>query len=444
MIKLTATVFKELLLLARDRSGMLVLFFMPAALVVVISLVQENVLKTTGESDIGILFIDRDLQSLGRIFEEQLQKSASVKIIRQIGGQELTEDSARKLVADGDFQICIVIQEGLSEAVQKQAVRQIRSSFASEKTAQNHPDEEALPGLTLYFDPMIQGSFRSAMINALHRMTLAIEMEIKAGIISEVVPAQIRSVLQTASPYGMDFSEETPLSVDSLWGQKRIMEIRTASEEGMGKLPTSVQQNVPAWALFGMFFIVVPLGGSIIREKQEGTLVRLLTLPVPYLTILSGKIIAYVLVCVIQFGIILLMGKHILPLLGTPVLEMGSSPFAIAAVVICSALAASGYGVMLGTVARTYEQASMFGPVSVVIAAALGGIMVPVYVMPRMMQQISHFSPLAWGLNALTDIFVRGGNIKTVLPELLLLLSFFSLNMFIAWAVFIRRGRSGT
>ncbi|MEZ4525561.1 MAG: ABC transporter permease [Desulfobacterales bacterium] len=93
---------------------------------------------------------------------------------------------------------------------------------------------------------------------------------------------------------------------------------------------------------------------------------------------------------------------------------------------------------------RTYEQASMFGPVSVVIAAALGGIMVPVYVMPRVMQQISHFSPLAWGLTALTDIFVRGGNVKTVLPELLLLLAFFSVNIFIAWAVFLTRGRSGT
>lgn len=445
MIKLLATVFKELLLLFRDRSGMLVLFLMPAALVVVISLVQENVLKTAGESDIEILFIDRDQQSLGKIMEEQLEKSASVKIVRQIRGQEITEESARKMVADGEFQICIVIPEGLSDAVQKQAARQIQSAFALEKTGENQPEKEALPGLRVYFDPMVQGSFRSAMTNALNGMILSLELDIKAKIISEIVPVQIRSVFETAiGPYGMDFPEESNVSVDSRWGQERILEIRTQSEEGTGKLPTSVQQNVPAWALFGMFFIVVPLGGSLIREKQEGTLVRLLTLPVPYLTILSGKIIAYVLVCVIQFAIILLMGKSVLPLLGTPVLEMGSSPFAIAAVVICAALAASGYGVMLGTVSRTYEQASMFGPVSVVIAAALGGIMVPVYVMPRIMQQISHFSPLAWGLNALTDIFVRGGNVKTVLPEILLLLAFFSVNIFIAWAVFLTRGRSGT
>ncbi|MEZ4525562.1 MAG: ABC transporter permease [Desulfobacterales bacterium] len=308
MIKLLATVFKELLLLIRDRSGMLVLFLMPAALVVVISLVQENVLKTAGESGIEMLFIDRDRQSLGKIMEEQLEKSASVKIVRQIRGQEITEESARKMVADGDFQICIVIPEGLSDAVQKQAARQIQSAFASEKTGENHPEKDPLPGLRVYFDPMVQGSFRSAMTNALNGMILSLELDIKAKIISELVPVQIRSVFETAmGPYGMDFPEESNISVDSRWGQERILEIRTQSEEGTGKLPTSVQQNVPAWALFGMFFIVVPLGGSIIREKQEGTLVRLLTLPVPYLTILSGKIIAYIAGVRHQFGLILLM-----------------------------------------------------------------------------------------------------------------------------------------
>jgi len=443
MIKLTATVFKELLILIRDRSGMLVLFLMPAALVVVISLVQENVMKTTGESHIEILFVDRDRQDMALRMEEHLQKSGCVKIIRQISGQEITEDSARKMVADGDFQICIVIPPGFSDRVQKQALRQIRSSFGAENSAENHA-EEPLPELAVYFDPMVQGSFRSAMLNALNGMILSLEMEIKAQIISELVPAQIKAAFETVlGPYGMDFSGEKVISADSRWAQERIAEIRTASDAGREKLPTSVQQNVPAWAIFGMFFIVVPLGGSIIREKQDGTLARLQTLPVSRLAILSGKIIAYVLVCLSQFALILLMGKQILPLLGTPVLEMGSSPFAIAAAGICIALAASGYGVMLGTVSRTYEQASMFGPVSVVIAAALGGIMVPVYAMPRMMQQISHFSPLAWALNALTDIFVRGGNLLTVLPELLLLLAFFSVNMFIAWAVFCSRGRSG-
>ena len=52
-----------------------------------------------------------------------------------------------------------------------------------------------------------------------------------------------------------------------------------------------------------------------------------------------------------------------------------------------------------------------FGAVSVVIAAAIGGIMVPVFAMPPVMQTISIFSPLSWGLNAFLDVFVRGGSL---------------------------------
>ena len=61
MISLLATMFKELLLLVRDRSGLLVLFVMPAVLVVVVSLVQENVLKSTGETAMDILVDKQDI-----------------------------------------------------------------------------------------------------------------------------------------------------------------------------------------------------------------------------------------------------------------------------------------------------------------------------------------------------------------------------------------------
>jgi len=96
---------------------------------------------------------------------------------------------------------------------------------------------------------------------------------------------------------------------------------------------------------------------------------------------------------------------------------------------------------MIGTMARTLEQATMFGAVSVVCAAALGGIMVPVYVMPPAMQTISLFSPLAWGLNALVEIAVREGTLGSVRHELLYLAAFFSVTMAIAWARFGRLDR---
>ena len=108
---------------------------------------------------------------------------------------------------------------------------------------------------------------------------------------------------------------------------------------------------------------------------------------------------------------------------------------------LSAAVAACGYGILLGTMARTYEQASAFGAVSVVIAAAIGGIMVPVFVMPPVMQTISIFSPLSWGLNAFMDVFVRGGSLRSVLPDVALLVLFFLVTTLVAWFNLSRKGR---
>jgi ABC-2 type transport system permease protein len=83
----------------------------------------------------------------------------------------------------------------------------------------------------------------------------------------------------------------------------------------------------------------------------------------------------------------------------------------------------------------------MVGPVAVVVAAALGGVMVPVYVMPKAMAAISAFSPLAWGLNGFIELFVRGGDFFSVLPNALGLLTFFAVTLGIACITFLRRSR---
>ena len=94
MRKLFAIAHKELLLLSRDRTGLLVLFVMPAVLVLVISLVQENVLKSIGETSVEVLFVDQDGQSLGKLLEDRLAAAGSVKIIKQINGKKIDDDAA--------------------------------------------------------------------------------------------------------------------------------------------------------------------------------------------------------------------------------------------------------------------------------------------------------------------------------------------------------------
>ena len=438
MTRLLATIVKDLLILSRDKAGMLVLFLMPAVLVVIVSLVQENILKVTGETSVRILFVDHDRQLLGSVIENRLQQSGAIELIKELNGKPLDEPTARAAVEEGDFQFGMVIPAGATEAAQSRLNRQILSAFDADEGSAVEENGD-LPRVKILFDPLVQGAFRASVANALHSILLALELEMKARAVSEIFPQQAARVMQKGMHRHAPDGSAPPLpQLNADWGRQRMLgvESQLASRGNNHERPSSVQQNVPAWALFGMFFIVVPMGGSLIRERQEGTLLRQMSLPVSYLTILAGKLCAYVLVCCLQFGAILAVGKYALPLLGTPVLEIGSSPLAIVIVVCSAALAAAGYGVLLGTIARTYEQASMFGAVSVVIAAAIGGIMVPVYAMPRMMQQFSQISPLAWGLNALVDLFARDGTIQSVFPETVLLLAFFAGTLLLSRAFF--------
>ena len=65
-------------------------------------------------------------------------------------------------------------------------------------------------------------------------------------------------------------------------------------------VPSTTQHNVPAWALFAMFFIVIPMSGSMIKEREEGSMIRIYTMPVSYLTIFMSKVSIYTVVCVIS------------------------------------------------------------------------------------------------------------------------------------------------
>jgi ABC-2 type transport system permease protein len=446
MGKLWPNVHKELLLLFRDYAGLLVIFLMPVVLVIIVTLVQQNVFTAIGETKIKTIFIDRDRQAVGPKLEEALKKTDVLELIKELKGTEIDAETAREAVAKGDYQLAIIVPEGTTKTFIDKAKQAARNSLSSGDTGNTSRKQKtiAVPDLIVYIDPTMRETVRTNVAGSLERALIGIETDEKIKAFAALLPLEIEAAAKKSM--GAMWSEEMKKTLPVLrvsWDKTPIMSVKVNTAQ-FGKniiIPNTIQQNVPAWTLFGMFFIVVPLGGSLIRERQSGMFVRLLTMPISCLTILAGKIIAYVLICMAQFGLIVIVGKLLLPMFGTPVLEMGSSPSVLVVIALSAALAACGYGMLLGTMARTYEQAAAFGAASVVIAAAVGGIMVPVFVMPPVMQTISTFSPLSWGLNAFMDVFVRGGSLQSVLPDVVLLTLFFLVTTLIAWFNLSRKGR---
>jgi ABC-2 type transport system permease protein len=436
---LLANVKKELLLLSRDRAGLLVLFVMPMLLVLVLSLIQDNLFRATGETATRALFVNLDEGVLGGELGAQVEATGAIVLESEFNGDKLDAETARQTVFTGDFQFAIIVPAQFSAGINAAAEEAVLASFRDEKNSQD------ASRLTVYFDPTVRGVYRTAVINALQRGVLGLEIARKSEAFGRLLPEELqRSIDEQLAAYGAGGLPLELPQISSDWAGQTLIELNeeSAYPEKYATLPTSVQQNVPAWTLFGMFFIVIPLAGTLIRERQEGTLTRLMTMPVGNSSLLLGKVLAYLAICLVQFGLMLVVGKFILPLLGTPVLEIGSAPLALLVVAVSAALAACGYGILVGVLAKSYDQASTFGAVSVVIAAAMGGVMVPVYVMPRVMQDLSVISPLGWGLDAFLDIFVRDGNLFSVLPRITALIGFFLVCLAFALLMFrrLRRG----
>jgi len=134
----------------------------------------------------------------------------------------------------------------------------------------------------------------------------------------------------------------------------------------------------------------------------------------------------------VQFILMLILGKLLLPLFDLPSLVLGPQKLALVLMALATILAATGYSVLVGTVARTHDQAAVFGMVSVIILAAIGGIWVPVFMMPDLMQAASIISPLNWSLDGFYNILLRGGGLREIAGNFSALIAFFAVNLIAA------------
>ncbi|MGM0408333.1 MAG: ABC transporter permease [Bacteroidota bacterium] len=417
MLRLLSSIYKEFLVLIRDRAGLAILFIMPLFLIIIMTLIQDSTFRSIKEANISMILVNNDNDSLGEAIREGLYQSDFFDIVEEMNGERITEEMAKKAVAQGKYKIGIVIPERATEAIRGNVKALINKSF---KTI-NIPGvkkrtKKSTIDIKIYIDPVTSQSFKNSLMSSLKEFTSELEIKLFFQNFSETLA-------------GM-FPDQDPIEFENFQtiNYKEIYASTTKDEI----LPNSVQHNVPAWTMFAIFFIVLPLAGNIIKERDEGSAVRLKTMPGSYITVMFSKIFVYLAVGMVQFVLMLMVGLYLLPAMGMPQLEIGPHKIALILLAISSGLAATGFGVAIGTIATTHEQASTFGAVSIIIFAALGGIWVPVYIMPHTIRFISQFSPLYWGLDGFYDIFLRNGNIIAVLPEIFKLILFFVIMLLIA------------
>ncbi|WP_273565348.1 ABC transporter permease [Maribacter halichondriae] len=405
MHKLWASTYKELLLLTRDLGGLAILFLMPLLLVITITTIQDGTFKTLIESKISILLVDKDKGKVSENIQKNLKGSERFEIILKSD-----EGEAKNLVQTGKYQLAIIIPENLSNDLNlkiSENVEGILEKFGAKEENIPLVKSKLKPKeIKLYFDPATQFSFRNSIKSGIDQMVSKIETQTIYKAFQEELTDDPSEEIFDTEPF-LTFTEIVP------------------SEAEKEVIPNSTQHNIPAWTLFAIFFIILPLSINMVKEKNQGTLVRLRTNPVSYTTVLGGKTVIFLSVALIQFALMLLVGVYLFPLIGLPKLDVSGKLPLLFFVAFFAGLAAVGLGLLLGTIAKTQEQSAPFGATFVVILAALGGVWVPVFAMPKFMQVLSNISPMNWGLNAFYDVFLRNVALKELLPEIALLFLFF-------------------
>lgn len=415
MKRLIASIKKEFLLLLRDWAGLGLIFLMPGVLVLVMTLIQDASFRKLNETKITLLYLDEDRDSLGMQVKQGLEDTKYFEVISTFKNGQPDEKKVLGEVAAGNFQIGIVIRSGSTDAIRHRG-QQIAQKTLLGSDAEQVTDTAGKARIILYFDPAMKNSFRLTVRNALENFTSKIE----AGIMYQALADELAQYLPE------------PPSVDKNDGSSIVYEEVYARDEYTDIIPNSVQHNVPAWTIFAMFFIIIPLTGNLIREKESGLATRIRVMPVNSYQVLGAKVFIYLSVGMLQFIMMIIMGKLILPLFDLPALNLGNDMAALFLMAFSTSLAATGYSVLVGTVARTHDQAAIFGMISVIILAAIGGIWVPVFMMTNLMQEASIISPLNWSLDGFYDILLRGAGLRAIVANFSALVAFSLINIGIA------------
>ncbi len=359
---LGAFIRKELIALRRDPHALAVLFLMPTAFILVMSLALRDTFRLDATSSLRVLVVDED-------------RSADSKRLLQLASATVTAPdlaAATTTLRDRDADAVAVVEKGFARAL------------GARRT----------PPLTLLAEPGTPIALLERERGRWERALGTLRAEVALRSLSTLAP-QLGEI---------DLSSQA--------GAQSAVTLRSTSPVPL----TSVQQSVPAWLVFAMFFVALPVSTLVIGERQQGTLDRLRSLGVAPATLVLGKLVPFYLVHMVQAAAMLAVGRFVVPWLGGDALSLAVSPLALFTVISATSVAALGLALLVAALARTAEQATIAAGGTNIILGALGGIMVPKQVMPAAMQSITQLSPMGWGLDAFVDVFARRASLVEIAP----------------------------
>ena len=366
------TVMRVMVLgLLRDRGALALAFLLPPLFYIFFAAIFSG--PGTGEQEPRIAVVDRVDDRHSRRLLEALAAEPRLRVMASPA--QVTDATA--LVRSGDVDAALLLQHPLGRA-----------------------DEGGEPPLAVVADgsralaaPMVAGLVQEVLAQALPDVLIGRAVVQLEGIVGGYTEAQQLRIAESMGRWG-----EQP--VPSLVEQRL--------EDGSGTGAASYY----AGAIALLFLLFASLHGAItlVDERRSGLLDRITLGPGGSHVILLGKALFLGLQGAVQITLIFLIAGLFYGV------EWLARPGPWLLTTALAAFMAAGLGLLLASLSRTREQAQAVATFLVLLLAALGGSMVPRYLMPGWLQDLGWLSPVAWAIEAYEGVLWRGSSVAELWP----------------------------
>jgi len=290
-----------------------------------------------------------------------------------------SEATATQAVRDGKASAAIVIPAGFSADVQAGRAAEMRVVGASGAS------------VSAQIARSLVGRFADEITAV--QVSLATVFELRG------VPPDPAVIAEMA---GRAAAVQAPIVVAETGADAREMDLRTFYAASM--------------AILFLFFATQSGVLSLIGERRQGTLARLLAAPIPPWVVLLGKSLGGFSTGLVAMVMLIAASTLLLGARWGPPLEVG-------VVVVAAVVAAMGISTLVTTFARTEDQAGGWNAITAMTLAILGGSFFPLSQGPEVMASLSLVTPHAWFLRALHDLAGAQTTLLDVLPSVGVLLA---------------------
>ncbi|MFH0778497.1 MAG: ABC transporter permease [Candidatus Eisenbacteria bacterium] len=386
---------KDLKIQLKDTGAMIILFVVPMVVITIASFALSGAFRS-GESPLRVPLVDLDRSELSRelvaVFKEvggiTVEESLTVENERVV----MTEERARERIEKGRRTAAILIPSGFGAKVTEGA--------RTELVLLQDPASLVTPGIV---GGILDGVAQRLSANALAvRVSMEQVMEATGG------RARADETARRALERSIELQASPAVTV-------RKEDVIATREAGVDPF----KQNVPGYAVMFALFTMMSGGGALLKERELGTMRRLLTTPVSRVSILVGKLLPNFITAVVQITVFFAFGRVVFGM------DLGGSPAGLAVMAIVVALAATSLGILLASLVRSEAQLSGVSVLIILVMSGLGGSWWPLEIVPDFMQKLAHVLTItAWAMDGFKDVLWYGRGVVAVLPEAGTLLGF--------------------